>query len=165
MANNCYNTITFSGKDLTEINKLIKEGVDASSNQGWLPKEAPKELTKWLFNIEDLSEEMLGYLQIQCWTKWTPPLEELKFICKLAKVSCECWYDESGDCIYGQYSYDFDSDIERDIFLEQSDLDRITFDPDLDQHYLDGVAVESDYTCYLDMLDDKINKLYIPQTT
>jgi hypothetical protein len=159
MANHCYNSITFHGKDLSKIKEMIAEAIEVNETEGWLPKSidvSKMSYVHYLFDVEIMSEEQ-DEIQIQCWTKWSPPILELEHIGKEAGVSITCWYDESGMCIYGQSYYDVESDSTIDIRLDDADTDRVQYDEENDRYLFDGEPVESDTEAYLTMLDNKLN--------
>ena len=97
MANHCYNGISFYGKDLTKIKEMIADAIVVNETQGWLPESidvSKLDYSHYLFDIE-ISDDSKSNLSINCWTKWSPPIEELEYICREAKVSCTCWYEVS----------------------------------------------------------------------
>jgi hypothetical protein len=160
MANHCYNSITFHGNDLGKIKEMIAEAIETNDtkHEGWLPEILDKDkldYVHYLFDVEIVSEAE-DEIQIQCWTKWAPPILELEQIGREAGVSCTCWYDESGMCIYGQSFYDVESDYTTDIYLDDSDIDRVQYDEENDCYLWDGKPVESDTEAYQIMLDKKL---------
>jgi hypothetical protein len=159
MANHCYNSIIFHGKDLGKIKEMIAEAIETNKTEGWLPESLDKsklDYVHYLFDVE-ISTEEEGEIQIQCWTKWAPPILELEQIGREAGVSITCWYDESGMCIYGQSEYNFETNQTTDIYLDDSDTDRVQYDEENDRYLFDGEPIESDYEAYLTMLDNKLN--------
>jgi hypothetical protein len=158
MANHCYNSITFHGKDLSKIKEMIAEAIEVNETEGWLPKSidvSKMSYVHYLFDVEIMSEEQ-DEIQIQCWTKWSPPIHELEIIGREAGVSITCWYDEPGMAIYGQSFYDVKSESTTDIYLDDADLDRVSYNDEDDTYRLDGEPIESDYEAYLTMLDKKL---------
>ena len=159
MANCCYNGISFYGNDLTKIKEMIADAIVVNETQGWLPESidvSKLDYSHYLFDIE-ISDDTKDNLSINCWTKWSPPIQELEYICREAKVSCTCWYEEGGVGIYGQSEYCFETDYTTDVCLDDKDLDRVTYDEMKDCYLLDGEVIESDSEAYQEMLDDKLN--------
>jgi hypothetical protein len=158
MANHCSNSITFHGKDLIKIKEMIAEAIEVNETEGWLPKSidvSKMSYVHYLFDVMITSEQE-DEIQIQCWTKWAPPILELEQIGREAGVSCTCWYDEPGMAIYGQSEYDFETNHTTDIYLDDADTDRVQYDEENDQYLFDGKPVESDTIAYLTMLDEKL---------
>jgi len=158
MANHCFNGISFYGKNLTKIKKLIREAIEVNINHGWLPDfiDANKlRYAHYLFDVEIISEskESIG---INCWTKWSPPIEELELLCRQLKVNCTCSYEESGMGIYGQSEYNFETDTTTDVYLDDDDTNRVQYDEENDCYLWDGKIVDSDIVAYQEMLDDKL---------
>lgn len=160
MENHCYNTITFKGKDLTKIRQMIADAIKTNETQGWLPQSSQenRDLSRYLFDVY-VSDDLDDLITITCWTKSSPPLEELEFICKEAQVSGSCWYDECGCMLFGEFSYDVETDISNCIALTDEDFDRVVYDKENDVYLFDGKVVDSDYTAYQEMLDEKLSKL------
>ncbi len=164
MANHCSNSITFHGKDLGKIKQMIAEAIEVNETEGWLPESLDKDkldylfldYVHYLFDVQIISEAE-DEIQIQCWTKWAPPIHELEIIGREAGVSITCWYDEPGMAIYGQSFYDVESDSTIDIRLDDADTDRVQYDEENDQYLFDGESVESDSEAYQTMLDNKLN--------
>ena len=158
MANHCYNSITFHGKDLGKIKEMIAEAIEVNKTEGWLPETLDKDkldYVHYLFDVEIVSEAE-NEIQIQCWTKWAPPILELEQIGREAGVSCTCWYEESGMGIYGQSEYNFETNYTTDIYLDDSEINRVQYDEENDCYLFDGEPVESDSEAYQSMLDEKL---------
>ena len=159
MANHCYNGISFYGKDLTKIKEMIADAIVVNETQGWLPESidvSKLSYAHYLFDIE-INGETKDSISLNCWTKWSPPIEELEFICREAQVSCTCWYEESGMAIYGQSEYCLETNYTSDVYLDDEETNRVTYDEDKDQYFLDGEPIESDTIAYQEMLDEKLN--------
>jgi hypothetical protein len=159
MANHCSNSITFHGKDLGKIKQMIAEAIEVNETEGWLPETLDKnklDYVHYLFDVMIISEAE-DEIQIQCWTKWSPPILELEHIGKEAGVSITCWYDEPGMEIYGQSFYDVKSESTTDIYLDDADTDRVQYDDDNDCYLWDGEPVECYTEAYQTMLDEKLN--------
>jgi len=162
MANTCNNSIYFYGKDLSKIKEIIADAIRTNDKlqQGWLPEFAKPEhcLARYFFDVCINHVTEGEELAVSCWTKWAPPLEELVAICKEANVSCLCLYDELGFLIYGQFQYDVSTDTQKDISLTDEDFDRVQEDKESDVYIFDGEVVESCYTAYAEILDQKLEK-------
>ena len=138
---------------------MIAEAIEVNKIEGWLPKSLDKDkldYVHYLFDVEISTEEECE-TQIQCWTKWSPPILELEQIGRQAGVSITCWYDECGMGIYGQSEYNFETNYTTDISLDDSDMDRVQYDEENDRYLFDGEEIESDYEAFLTMLDEKLN--------
>jgi hypothetical protein len=160
MANHCSNSITFHGKDLGKIKEMIAEAIEVNDtkHEGWLPETLDKDkldYVHYLFDVEITSDQE-DEIRILCWTKWAPPILELEQIGREAGVSITCWYDEPGMAIYGQSEYDFETNHTTDIYLDDSEINRVQYDEENDCYLFDGEPIESDYEAYLTMLDEKL---------
>ena len=162
MANHCYNWVSFSGKNLEPIKKLLNEAIEENDGgYGWMvdsfQQPSAQLSTRHLFDVEfsDHSE----YITMTCNTKWAPPLFELKHLCEITEVSCECAYEELSSGAYGKYEYDFDTKAESDIFLTDDEINRVSYNKEDGMYYLDGEVLESDGEGYQLILEEKIDKL------
>ena len=161
MANHCYNGISFYGKDLTKIKSMLAEAVEENTvnGLGWLPDSvinAELDYVHYLFDV-DVYEESEDRISINCWTKWSPPLNELEYICREAKVNCTCWYEESGMELYGEANYNLETDCTTDVRLTDEEVNRVQYDEENDVYLWDGKPIESDSEAYQEMLDEKLN--------
>lgn len=160
MANHCYNSILFCGKDLGKIKEMIAEAIETNNtkDEGWIHETLDKDkldYVHYLFDVEVVWETECD-IQIQCWTKWSPPIFELEHIGKEAGVSITCWYEEPGMGIYGQCEYCFKTNHTTDIFLDEAEINRVQYDEEKDCYLFDGEPVESDSEAYQTMLDEKL---------
>jgi hypothetical protein len=158
MANICTNTITFSGEDLSPIRNLIQEIQEAEENNvGWLPEGYKGDYYHYLFDVDitDYDEEIV----ISCWTKWSPPIYEMAYLCKQTNVNVNIHYEEMGMGLYGVCYYNSIDDEFEDICLDDDDINRIEYDEENDTYTLDGEPIESDYEEYENMLIEKIKQL------
>jgi hypothetical protein len=159
MANHCSNSITFHGKDLGKIKEMIAEAIEVNETEGWLPETLDKNklnYVHYLFDVQIISEAE-DEIQIQCWTKWAPPILELEHIGKEAGVSIACWYDEPGMELYGESEYNLETDCTTNVYLTDEEVNRVQYDEENDQYLFDGEPVESDSEAYQEMLDEKLN--------
>lgn len=160
MANHCNNGISFYGKDLTKIKQMLAEAVVVNQTQGWLPESldvSKLNYSHYLFDIDVVYDEPEDRICINCWTRWSPPVEELEHICREAQVSCSCSYDECGMGLYGEFEYNLETDTSSDVFLTDEEVNRVQYDEENDCYLLDGEPIESDWEAYQEMLDKKIN--------
>jgi len=158
MANICTNTITFSGEDLSPIRNLIQEIQEAEENNvGWLPEGYKGEYGHYLFDVDitDHDDEIV----ISCWTKWSPPIEEMMYLCKQTNVNVNIHYEEMGMGLYGVCGYNSSKDEFEDVCLDDDDINRIQYDEENDTYTLDGNPIESDYEEYENMLIEKLKQL------
>jgi len=155
MANNCWNTITFSGNDLTAIKQIIKE--TTNMNEGYLPSFVDisnLSYPKYLFDIYVVYDDD-SIIRITCWTKWSPPTEELIQICRHLKINCSCLYEELGMGIFGRMEYDCTTDTDNDIYLTEEEISSVKYDHDTGLYSYDGELYESDTEIYSEMLESK----------
>jgi hypothetical protein len=160
MANHCYNGIVFHGKDLTKIKSMLAEAVEVNKTEGWLPKSIDVSKMSYvhhLFDVDIVDDEGEDKVFINCWTKWSPPLDELEHICREAQVSCSCSYDESGMELYGESEYNLETDCTTNVYLTDEEVNRVQYDEENDCYLWDGNFVESDSDAYQEMLDEKLN--------
>jgi hypothetical protein len=160
MANHCYNSITFHGKDLGKIKEMIAEAIETNDtkHEGWLPETLDKDkldYVHYLFDVE-IVWEVEDEIQISCWTKWAPPMFELEHIGKESGVSCTCYYEELGMGLFGKSFYDVESNYTTDIFLDDEEINRVQYDEENDCYILDGEVIESDSEAYHLMLEEKL---------
>ena len=156
MANHCYCGISFEGKDLTKIKSMIAEAIEVNKTEGWLPKSIDVNKLNYphyMFDIE-INGETEDSISFACWTKWSPPIEELEYICKEANVSATCWYEETGMGIYGQSFFDINTGLTKDTFLSDEQVNRVQYDEEKDCYLFDGKEIESDMEAYEKMLDE-----------
>ena len=156
MANICTNTITFSGEDLSGIRNLIDE-INNTDGYGWLPEGYVGEYYHYLFDVDitDYDEEIV----ISCWTKWSPPIDEMMYLCKQTNVNVNIHYEEMGMGLYGVCYYDLNTDEVEDVCLDDKDINRIEYDEENDCYTLDGEPIQSDFEEYENMLIEKLKQL------
>lgn len=158
MANICTNTITFSGEDLSPIRNLIQEIQEAEENNvGWLPEGYKGDYYHYLFDVDitDYDEEIV----INCWTKWSPPIDEMMYLCKQTNVNVNIHYEEMGMGLYGVCGYNSSKDEFEDVCLDDDDINRIQYDEENNTFTLDGEPIQSDFEEYENMLIDKLKQL------
>jgi hypothetical protein len=157
MANICCNTITFSGDDLSPIRNLIDEIKEENDGgYGWLPDGLNSPNAHCLFDVDvyDNGHEV----RFDCWSKWSPPTEEILHMVKGTKISFSLLYDEMGMGMYGITYYDSTTETLNDTSLNDDDFERVTYDEESDEYLLDGEYIESQSEGYYDILMEKVNK-------
>lgn len=156
MANNCFDWIQVYGSDLTEAQELIREAIRRNNEgYGWLPEgfEQRDGYIHYLFDLDDIVMDD-GGISFQCWTKWSPPIEELKGLSKLCKgTEWRCHYEESGMQLYGRLVIE-DGEVVSHIFIDNNDMKRIEQDAEFNV-YFDGEMVDSESVAIEEMLDEK----------
>lgn len=164
MANHCMNWINVYsyGMDMTAFGEAIAEAIQTNeTGGGWLPEgdEVGLDYPHYLFDISDYTQDK-GYASWNCWTKWSPPLEEL---CRLSArfMGLEFYleWDESGMGLYGRCVIK-DGAVQHLIELDDKDLAQVTWDDEMGVYLWrkeDGSVEEweSDSDIFSQMLDDK----------
>lgn len=152
------NEIQVHGDDLTKAKTIIDEAVKLSSSEGcgWLPKEIDSnELTRtlYLFDVE-IVNELAEQIQIDCWTKWSPPIEALIRISAMCDgTEWHCQYEERGHGLCGRFVV-MGGKVISNVYLTDEDLERLSEDENGNTLF-DGKIVDSKYECIEKMLDDK----------
>lgn len=141
---------------------MLAEAVEENTvnGLGWLPDSvinAELDYVHYLFDVDVVYDESEDRIFINCWTKWSPPLNELEYICREAQVSCSCSYEESGMGLYGEANYNLETDYTTDVHLTDEEVNRVQYDEENDVYLLDGKPIESDSEAYQEMLDEKLN--------
>lgn len=164
MANHCNNWINVYsyGLDMTALDELIAEAIQTNeSGSGWLPEgdEVGLDYPHYLFDISDYTQYK-GCASWICWTKWSPPLEELcRLSSRLMGLEFRLEWEECGIGLYGRCVIK-DGEVQHLIELDDKDLAQVTYDEDRDIYLWrkeDGSVeeCESDNEIYSQMLDDK----------
>ena len=162
MANNCYNWIQMYGDNLNDVNKMIDEAVKRNDEgYGWLPTEREFNLNyvHYLFDIQDYDKGD-DESRMMCWTKWSPPIEELKIISTMHPgVEFHMQWEECGFQLYGRCVVK-DGVVVHYIDLTDDELNSVVYDDDMDEYVWrkdDGTSVIVDYESevYEELLDKK----------
>ena len=157
MANICTNTITFSGDDLSPIRNLIDEIKEENDGgYGWLPDGFSSNNIHALFDVEvdDNDDEII----LSCWTKWTPPIEEVLHMVKGTNINFILLYEEISMGLYGVTHYDATTETLNDTFLDDEDFERVVYDEEADEYLFDGEYTESQFESYFEILMEKLDK-------
>jgi hypothetical protein len=163
MANNCYNWIQMYGDNLTDANKMIEEAMKVNrQGYGWLPSDREfnhLSYVHFFFSIEDYDKGD-NPSRFMCWTKWSPPIEELKIISTMhPNVKFYMQWEECGMELYGRCVIK-DGVILHRIDLTDEEVNRVQYDEDSGMYLFtkdDGTIeyCESDTVIYEELLDDK----------
>jgi len=157
MANHCTNTITFSGEDLSPIRNLIDEiKQENTDGYGWLPDGFNSKNEHALFDVEvdDNDNEII----LNCWSKWSPPIEEIIYMVKGTNINFVLLYEEIGTGLYGVTYYDSTTGTLNDTLLDDDDINRVTYNEETDEYLFDGEYTESQFESYFDILMEKVDK-------
>jgi hypothetical protein len=146
MANWCSNIITFYGSRRDEVLNEFKsiEGKEEGHTFDYITNNHHYFFSVWIEGDEVVME-----------TKWSPPIEEITEICKNYDVTCEMYYEELGNMIYGCYKWNGKEGFYWDI--EEIDIRDLTFDDD-GNPYWKGDPIDSEYDLYEDILAEKMSK-------
>ena len=157
MANNCINTIVFSGENLSPIRDIIKDIKEMDlEGYGWIPEGYESSNNHCLFDVEvdDNGDEII----FNCWSKWTPPIDEIYFLCSNVKVDFIMLYEELGMNVYGRCSFDSKTNTFEDIHLTDEDFERLQEDDDTFEFTFDGEPIGCRYYAYDEMLENKLKQ-------
>jgi hypothetical protein len=172
MANNCINYIKVQGENLDKFRKALKESVQqAKLGYGWMAKEVidgNHDYLKYWFDTEILVDDV-NQIHLNNWTKWAWMEEsQMRQFCRLYEISMLVDYEESGMEIYGRAFYDYLTDEFTEVFLTQSETDRVQYDEETDKYTLDGNESdqrENPDEWYGDMINEKWGNSITHQTT
>jgi hypothetical protein len=150
--------ITFSGEDLSPIRNLIDEIKEENrKGYGWIPKGFNSTYEHALFDVD--VDDNVNEIIFECWTKWTPPLDEILFLCFGNDVNFSMQYEELGMNIYGICTYDSKTNTFEDVHLNDADFERIVEDDDTFEYTFNGEPIESRYDALEEMLKNKLKQL------
>lgn len=88
-------------------------------------------------------------------TKWSPNIEIVKEIAERYKVDFVQNYEEMGNLIYGQATYN--NGIFQDIYLEDEDFEQYEYDEETDNYLFEDETYNSDTEILEILLERKIN--------
>ena len=151
------------GDNLTDVNKMIDEAVKRNDEgYGWLPPEREFNhlyYVHYLFNIEDYDKGD-DESRMMCWTKWSPPIEELRIISTMhPSVEFHMQWEECGHQLYGRCVIK-DGVVVHRIDLTDDELNSVQYDDDNNVYVWrkdDGTIewVDSESVVYEELLDKK----------
>jgi hypothetical protein len=146
MANLCSNHLIAEGGNVDGLHDMMESArkYTLDKHEGWTRHD-----DNYLFDIHREGD------QWNFETKWSPPLDEVIGICRELGVSVTMDYVELGMNIYGRIMYDHMTDVVRDIYLDDSDFNRVEYDEDNDIYTFDGKQYDSEYDALELMLDAK----------
>ncbi len=146
MANWCSNHLIATGGNVNGLHDMMESArlYTLEKHEGWT-----RHGDNYLFDIHRDGD------QWNFETRWSPPLDEVIGICRELGVSVTMDYVELGCCVYGRLYYDHVEDVVRDIYLDDSDFDRVEYDEDNDIYTFDGKVYDSEYEPLERMLDAK----------
>ena len=87
-------------------------------------------------------------------TKWSPNIEIVQEIAKHYKVDFVQDYEEMGNLVYGQATYN--NGTLQDIYLEDDDFEQYEYNEETDKYHFEGKIHESDCDILETLLDRKI---------
>lgn len=160
MANNCNNFIIVSGDDTTKINDMFQRAMEYNdeTQHGWLPEDDDIKALDYQHYLFDVERQDIDVWR--CWTKWSPPIDELCIISmSFPSIKFYMEWDELGMGLYGRCKIS-NGVVTSLVELADEELEQVQYDEEKD-HYVwtrpDG-SVES-YECvyeiYEEMLEGK----------
>ena len=164
MANNCNNIIIVSGDDTVRINDMFHRAMEYNNEYGygWLPEDDDIEALDYqhyLFDVERQDKDVW-----RCWTKWSPPIDELCIISRsYPNVTFHMEWDEPGFSLYGKCVIT-NGVLTSLVELSKEELEQVQYDEEED-HYVwtrpDGTVetFECDSEIYDMMLNGKEDKV------
>ena len=155
MANWCSNTVAFEGVSETiEQIKWLFQAMATKEQQeqkGQLPDWVNQHNGGYFF---DLYSDKDNTEVFQYQTKWSPNIEIVQEIAKYYKVNFVQDYEEMGNLVYGQATYN--NGTLQDIYLEDDDFEQYEYNEETDKYHFEGKIHESDCDILETLLDRKI---------
>ena len=155
MANWCSNTVAFEGVSETiEQIKWLFQAMATKEQQeqkGQLPDWVNQHNGGYFF---DLYSDKDNTEVFQYQTKWSPNIEIVQEIAKHYKVDFVQDYEEMGNLVYGQATYN--NGTLQDIYLEDEDFKQYEYNEETDQYHFEGKIYESDCDILETLLERKI---------
>ena len=153
MANWCSNHLHATGGNVQGLHELLESARrhTLEVHEGWM---FTTDGHRYLFDFERNGD------QWNFETRWSPPIEEIFTIAHTLGVSVEMDYVEMGSCVYGRMRYDHTTGEVIDIFLDDSDFDRVEYDEDNDIYEFEGKVYDSEYEPLEIMLDAKWKEVF-----
>jgi hypothetical protein len=149
------NSIVFSGENLSAIRIVIDEMNEKKAQGiGWIPRDYTSDnFYHYMFDIDATDNHY--DIVLNCWTKWTPPIDEILFLCSRIGVDFTMFYEELGMNVYGRCSFDSETNTFEDVHLTDEDFKRVVEDEDTFDFTFDGEPIECRYDAYELMLENK----------
>jgi hypothetical protein len=146
MANWCSNHLIATGGNVNGLHDMMESARlhTLEKHEGWT-----RHGDNWLFDFHRDGD------QWNFETKWSPPIDEVIGIARELGVSVTMDYVELGMNVYGRIMYDHMTDVVRDIYLDDSDFNRVEYDEDNDIYTFEGKQYDSEYDALELMLDAK----------
>ena len=155
MANWCSNTVVFEGSlEAIEQIKWLFQAMATKEQQeqkGQLPDWVNQHNGGYFF---DLYSDKDNTEVFQYQTKWSPNIEIVQEIAKHYKVDFVQDYEEMGNLVYGQATYN--NGTLQDIYLEDDDFEQYEYNEETDKYHFEGKIHESDCDILETLLDRKI---------
>ena len=155
MANWCSNTVGFKGtpEAIDQIKWLFQAMAtkEQQEQKGQLPDWVNQHNGGYFF---DLYSDKDNTEVFQYQTKWSPNIEIVQEIAKHYKVDFVQDYEEMGNLVYGQATYN--NGTLQDIYLEDDDFEQYEYNEETDKYHFDGKIHESDCDILETLLDRKI---------
>ena len=155
MANWCSNTVGFKGtpEAIDQIRWLFQAMAtkEQQEQKGQLPDWVNQHNGGYFF---DLYSDKDNTEVFQYQTKWSPNIEIVQEIAKHYKVDFVQDYEEMGNLVYGQATYN--NGTLQDIYLEDDDFEQYEYNEETDKYHFEGKIHESDCDILETLLDRKI---------
>ena len=155
MANWCSNTVGFKGtpEAIDQIKWLFQAMAtkEQQEQKGQLPDFVNQYNGGYFF---DLYSDKDNTEVFQYQTKWSPNIEIVQEIAKHYKVDFVQDYEEMGNLVYGQATYN--NGTLQDIYLEDDDFEQYEYNEETDKYHFEGKIHESDCDILETLLDRKI---------
>ncbi len=156
MTNWCSNTVVFEGSPETiEQIKWLFQAMATKEQQeqkGQLPEFTSQNNGGYFFDLY-LDNDNTEVFQYQ--TKWSPNIEIVQKIAEHYKVDFVQDYEEMGNLVYGQATYN--NGILQDIYLEDEDFEQYEYDEETDNYLFEGETYNNDTEILEILLERKIN--------
>lgn len=157
MANWCGNTVAFeeTPEAIEQIKWLFQAMAtkEQQEQKGQLPDWVNQHNGGYFF---DLYSDKDNTEVFQYQTKWSPNIEIVQEIAKHYKVDFVQDYEEMGNLVYGQATYN--NGILQDIYLEDDDFEQYEYNEETDKYHFEGKIYESDCDILETLLDRKIKR-------
>ena len=157
MANWCSNTVGFKGtpEAIDQIKWLFQAMAtkEQQEQKGQLPYFVNQHNGGYFF---DLYSDKDNTEVFQYQTKWSPNIEIVQEIAKHYKVDFVQDYEEMGNLVYGQATYN--NGTLQDIYLEDDDFEQYEYNEETDKYHFEGKIHESDCDILETLLERKIKR-------